>query len=29
VAKAAKERMREMGIAKQVYLADVHNTRRK
>ena len=28
VAKAAKETIKEMGIAKQVYLADVHNTRR-
>ena len=29
LAKEAKEKIREMGIAKQVYLADVHNTRRK
>ena len=28
VAKAAKETIKAMGIAKQVYLADVHNTRR-
>lgn len=28
VAKAAKETIKDMGIAKQVYLADVHNTRR-
>ncbi|MBQ8802395.1 MAG: 4-(cytidine 5'-diphospho)-2-C-methyl-D-erythritol kinase [Tyzzerella sp.] len=28
-ARAAKEKLKEMKIAKQVYLADVHNTRRK
>lgn len=28
VAKAAKETIKAMGIAKQIYLADVHNTRR-
>ena len=28
LAKEAKEKMKELGIAKQVYLADVHNTRR-
>ena len=28
LAKEAKEKIREMGIAKQVYVADVHNTRR-
>lgn len=28
LAKEAKEKIKELGIAKQVYLADVHNTRR-